>query len=265
MVDIVTPDLTRNKALGLRPRVERFPQEEDTGPVPGINTRIWAWNGVDTSQFEPAASGLVIYANPTLSVVANPNVPGGNVLRTTAVGGAGGAWVWLATAPLIFNTDRRRYMIRYQMEALDLEYGGVAFLADESAGFVGITSVNGVAGWRARWDAAGTWVTSGSTINRLNAQGAGLGVNSLIEVHVDGQRFDAAQPRFRFYGQGDAQINQGKTAWNETDPAWGAYPAVWQNKPLNRFGISVQAGAGAAPTMDLISLEVWTDGNDVTV
>lgn len=260
----VGANLAFNQPLGLRPRIQRFPQAAETGPVVGVNTRIFAWNGVDTSQFDGAAAATALYTNPTLTVVNSPTVPGQNVLRTTATGAGGGAWVWLVTTPLVFTGDRRRYVIRYQMEALDLEYGGVCFLGDDSGAFHGITLVNGVAGWRARWD-AGAWVTSGSTVNRLHAQGAGLGVRALCEVTVDGERFAAAQPRFRAYGLGVAQINQGITAWTETEPAWGAYPASWNGLALDRFGISVQAGAGAAPVMDITSLEVWTDGTDVNV
>lgn len=260
MVDIITPNLNRNQALGLRPRIERFPQAAATGPVAGVNTRIWAWNGVDVSQFDGAAAAAALYTNPTLAVVASATVPGGNVLRTTATGAGGGAWVWLATTPLVFTGNRRRYLIRILMEALDLEYGGAAVLCDDAAGFYGITLVNGVAGWRARWD-NGVWVTDGSTVNRLHAQGAGLGVHALVDIHVDGERFAAAQPRFRLYGKGLAQITNPNTAWTESQPAWGAYPAGWQGLALDRFGISVQAGAGAAPVMDILALEVWTDGS----
>ena len=233
--------------------------------IPAANNLLWAWNRQDVSQFEAAASGLHVFTGATLSVVADATLPGGNKLRIVGSPAGGGTVSWLALTPLVFTGTDRTVEFRYTVAGLSGEYGGICFLAEVSGGnLFGHSDVNGVAGWRNRWD-AGVNVEDGSTIRTLHTVGAGLGVTSHCKVRIVGDKPAGAAPRFIVAGESAVQHTQQNKAWNWDDPPWAAYPASWNNLTLNRFGITLKAGAGA-PTFDLLEFEVWSGGNaDVSV
>lgn len=230
------------------------------GTVTGANTLLWEWNGSDTTQFDGSAAGTHLFTSPTLSVVADSNLPGGNKLRFTATGAAGGGAVWLITSALSFTGNHRRYLIEYETENIDANSGGVAFLADDSgANLHSHAWCFGITGETQRFD-NGTWAQGNST-KTVHGLGAGSS-RALVRVHVRGFKESGSQPYWSCYAHSETRHNVYGAGMRWDRPAFAAWGSTWNTLPCNRVGLAINAGSGNAPVMDLVSLRIKTDGYD---
>jgi hypothetical protein len=232
---------------------------------------LWAWNGVDTSQFAaapllPAAGGFTISGVPALTVVAKPE---GNRLKLAVAGAAQrGVVVWPVALTEALDLPMR-YLVRFSMSDGQAAGGtvtsGIYFYCD---GEVALGSSHGIGYTVADVqtffgvNTAGVWVVGGALF-------IGPSQPNLIELEVRGQKIG-----------NDPGGNLSMTQWAVNAKAGASilisdatyftagFPAGWNALTaanLNQFGMCLNVvAANANPSVEFGMVEVLTHPLDRT-
>lgn len=216
----------------------------------GAAAPYWEWNGTDTTQFDGTAAHNSASWDAELSVEADANVPGGNLLVIESATGTGiGCGVVLATDSLPEGTTRFVVALEIQLSPTDSGYAGVALFADDDPTYHGLHFLTGYAGWTSRVD-AGSELFTGST----PAFGMAVDAPALFAIEVVGDKVALVAPRFGAVCR--VEQNGTNNAVHLTQLSFGTaggyasnLVSSWQSVDPRRFGLVIQAGAGAdAPT-----------------
>jgi hypothetical protein len=242
----------------------------------GSVTKLWEWNGTDTSQFEASAdfngSTVTAMGTPTLTAATDATVPGGKTLQLTAGGSPAGyaAAHWLVKASESTLTYPNRYRWEWAVRASYAAYGGLSFFANPATDHyygINVLSLNGT---RHRVD-AGTVVNFLVGTNSNLATGASNDTAGFIELY--GETQSAAAPRFELTGRGisgantplafhhcDSGSSDGTWQTSGTNP-----PSSWHGLAANRWGLSlVSISGGAAGTLTFSRLALYRIGDDAS-
>ncbi len=242
----------------------------------GTSSKLWEWNGTDTSQFDattPNFSGTTSgspITSPTISVVADATVPGGNILRATGTGTPAGYAVahWLVKASESTLTHPKRYRWEWEIRATLPTYsGGITFFGDEADDSYYAWEFMGTNGSRHRVD-------QGTVVNFMGGgTGAGLVPNANDAsgwAELWGEIPAAADPRFSVRGMGSASAGISGAHLSDSgssDGAWQtsgtAVPNAWHGKDGDRWGICLQANSSGSPgNLDIARLALYEVGTD---
>jgi hypothetical protein len=221
----------------------------------GGDTLFMKWNGIDTSQFEASPAFLPSgWSAPSLSVVADPLAPSGNVLRLQFTATAGAATIyWLLAAtppwePEAISKDNRSFDYVQDLTIPSASVAvGPAYLCDVSGTFHGHAhcqnAINGVA---SRVD------------NGVETTGVTLGTKgepqaSLHEYKTHAGKQAGAPPTWLQVVKG-ASPSQELTIREDQTAVGGAPGATWNSLACDRIGIAVLASLAAGHTFDFRAL-----------
>lgn len=218
---------------------------------------LWEWNGTDTTQFEGSDAFQSASCSLALSVVANANVIGGNVLRVAGTVNAGGIAVRLITQTFPFTSNRRSLRFEVDLFNIDVQAAGFAILADDSGAnlysyqryFLGL-------GLRDRVD-NGVLVTDATALTGLPAS-----LHGHTSYHTDADKVAATRPRFRASGVCRPYLDPDSKNMEDRHFDWAGEPAAagWTSLTCDRLGIAVRGDAALGNlTCDIEAIRIYSE------
>ncbi|HHH29101.1 MAG TPA: hypothetical protein ENK57_12260 [Polyangiaceae bacterium] len=220
----------------------------------GGGTLVFEWNQTDVSQFD---LGTVYNAGgsigaPTLTVVPDSNVIGGNVLRMSASGVGEGYAVILANDAL----PSKHYRLIAEINAVGTNGQGFVMFAEDSAGLFayGTTTIGTARYWRI--DAGVASVFGSTGVTTMVASGRGI-----VDMEVRAEKPSGAGVRGSWYQNGQysafATPRASMRGIRQDYPGEPA-PASWNALTANRWGLALYgAGGGATGPLDIASLKIF--------
>lgn len=222
---------------------------------------LWELNTADTSQFEGADAFASAGCSMALSTVASSTVVGGRILRVAGTVNAGGIAVRLLNQTFPFTSEQRRLRFEIDVRTIDVQFFGIAFLADDSAANLYSYDVYPIAGG------------GSGTIDRvdngvINDPGAAAyvatpaGNHGRVILHIDADKVAATRPRFRLAAD---------ISWFSTTSMWAMelrqsdYPAEpaaagWTSLACDRIGIIVRGlAAGGNMVCDIEAIRIYAE------
>lgn len=232
-------------------RVTHLPSQH---AAPGSGSLVFEWNGTDTSQFDTSTvySDGGSLGSPSLAVVADADVPGGNVLRMSCSGTGEGYAIILATDAL----PSKNFEIQCEVRTTGTNGQGFCFYGADSSGLYcyGTTGLGTSRYFRVDAGAATAFASSGTT--QIIASGDGM-----CNLRVRGDHPASAGPRgaMEWTGQyaGFASCRAYMKNIRDDFPSEPA-PSGWHGLEADRWGLVLYAaGGGATGPLDIASLRIY--------
>lgn len=228
------------------------------GKVAAIGQPIWKWNGVDTSQFDESGHVIVSPGEATtsrsLSVVADPAVPGGNVLRAafshqnTVSNSVSHQWWWInETFPLNF---RMEVEVGFVNGGTGNVWWGFLFYGEQS-GDASTAMAYGILGGASHQrfvlDAGTVHFTSGTT-------GAGSWISDAndyqrIVMEVRGDKVEGLAPRFRNWNTSELTDGTIRVGGNRQNQWSGSLSSGWASVSPTRIGLAFRGNSASLNTL----------------